>query len=186
MLKHVLASHKDRKPTILNTDMQKFLGQDGIFQLENKVSLFYPSYSCVIEYHQTRNGSTWYGDRRLPKYALQPEIGKPVNLDVEQWDPIIHNQLAPIRSWANDRGLLQKGTPETQYIKLMEEAGELAQGFLKQDDDAIIDALGDMVVVMTNLAAMKGITLEHCINIAYNTIKHRQGKMINNTFVKND
>lgn len=185
MVKHVLASLKDRKPTILNTDMQKFLGQDSVFQLEHTVSLFYPSYSCVISYHQTRNGSTWYGDRALPKFALQPEVGKPVNLDVELWDPIVHNQLQPIREWAKDRGLLQKGNPETQYIKLMEEAGELAQSLLKQDDDATIDALGDIVVVLTNLAAMKGVSLEHCINIAYNTIKHRQGRMINNTFVKN-
>ena len=184
ILKHVLASAKDRKPTILNTDMEKFLGNDIVFLTEPHITLFYPSYSCVVQYHQTRNGSTWYGDRPLPKYALQPQVGQPVQLDVERYVPIMHNQLEPIRQWAMDRQLIQKGHPETQMVKLMEEVGELAQSLLKQDEDGTVDALGDIVVVLTNLAALKGLSLEHCINIAYNTIKNRTGKMVNNTFVK--
>lgn len=185
MLKHVLASHKDRKPTILNTDMEKFLGIDGIFLTEQTVSLFYPSYSCVISYHKTRNGSTWYGDRPLPKDAIQPEVGKPAYFDVKMFDKLLHNQFDAIRNWANTRGLYEKGDSKTQTLKLIEEVGELSIGMLKNNDDLIIDALGDIVVVLTNLAAMRGYNLEHCINIAYNQIKDRQGSMINNTFVKN-
>jgi NTP pyrophosphatase (non-canonical NTP hydrolase) len=185
IIKHVMASAKDRKPTILNTDMEKFLGNDLVFLTEPQVALFYPSYSCVIYYHQTRNGSTWYGDRPLPKHAIQPQVGKPAMLDVERYYPILDNQLEPIRQWALDRQLIQKGNPDTQIVKLMEEVGELAQANLRNDETEFLDALGDVVVVLTNLAAMRGYKLESCINIAYNTIKNRQGKMVNNTFVKN-
>ena len=90
-----------------------------------------------------------------------------------------------IREWAKERGLYERGDSSTQYIKLMEEAGELAQALLKRNDVEIYDAIGDMVVVLTNLAHMEGVTIEDCIDDAYNEIANRKGKMINGTFVKN-
>jgi NTP pyrophosphatase (non-canonical NTP hydrolase) len=66
----------------------------------------------------------------------------------------------------------------------MEEAGELAQGLLKKDGYEIKDAIGDMVVVLTNLAALEGMQIENCIDSAYSEIKSRKGKMTNGTFVK--
>jgi NTP pyrophosphatase (non-canonical NTP hydrolase) len=89
-----------------------------------------------------------------------------------------------IRTWANDRGIYDRGDSKTQYIKLMEEAGELAQALLKEDDAEISDAIGDMVVVLTNLARMQGVKIEDCIQGAYDEIANRKGKMINGTFVK--
>ena len=91
-----------------------------------------------------------------------------------------------IREWADERGLYEKGDPKTQYIKLMEEAGEVGRAILKEDTDEIIDGIGDMVVVLTNLAELHGITIEECIQEAYNVISKRKGKMINGTFVKDN
>jgi NTP pyrophosphatase (non-canonical NTP hydrolase) len=89
-----------------------------------------------------------------------------------------------IRNWANNKGIYASGDPKTQYIKLQEEAGELAKAILKNDDDEFIDAIGDCVVVLTNLAALKGYKIEDCINSAYQVIAKRTGKMENGTFVK--
>ena len=94
------------------------------------------------------------------------------------------NEFEPIREWATERGLLQKGDPKTQYIKLQEEAGELAKAILKANEDEFIDAIGDCVVVLTNLAALKGYKIEDCINSAYSEIRARKGKMVDGTFVK--
>ena len=91
-----------------------------------------------------------------------------------------------IRQWAEDKGIYKSGDARTQYVKLMEEAGELAQAILKNDEPEVIDAIGDMVVVLTNLAKLKGHNIEDCIKSAYDVIKSRQGKMINGTFVKNN
>jgi hypothetical protein len=55
---------------------------------------------------------------------------------------------------------------------------------LKNDDVEFIDAIGDCVVVLTNLAALKGINIEDCINSAYDVIAKRKGSMQNGTFVK--
>jgi NTP pyrophosphatase (non-canonical NTP hydrolase) len=89
-----------------------------------------------------------------------------------------------IRAWAKAKGIYKSGDSRTQYIKLMEEAGELAQALLKNDETEVIDAIGDMVVVLTNLAKLRGHNIEDCITSAYGVIKDRQGKMINGTFVK--
>ena len=89
-----------------------------------------------------------------------------------------------IRAWADERGIYKEGNSHTQYVKLMEEAGELAQGLLKKDAYEVKDAIGDMVVVLTNLAALEGMQIESCIESAYNEIAKRKVKMINGTFVK--
>jgi len=89
-----------------------------------------------------------------------------------------------IRQWAQERGIYEKGNSHTQYVKLMEEAGELAQALLNKDSYEIKDAIGDMVVVLTNLAVLEGMQIENCIDSAYNEIANRKGKMENGTFVK--
>ena len=95
-----------------------------------------------------------------------------------------NNRFDLIRSWAKERGIYDKGNSHTQYVKLMEEAGELAEALLKNDKYEIKDAIGDMVVVLTNLAVLEGMQIENCIDSAYNEIANRKGKMKNGTFVK--
>ena len=91
-----------------------------------------------------------------------------------------------IRDWAQQRGLYDKGNAHTQYVKLQEEAGELAKALLKDDQEEVVDAIGDMVVVLTNLAHLRGVNIETCIATAYDVISKRTGKMINGTFVKDE
>ena len=64
------------------------------------------------------------------------------------------NEFEPIRQWARERGLYAKGDPKTQALKLVEEMGELAQAILKDDKAEFQDAIGDCVVVLTNLAEL--------------------------------
>ena len=104
---------------------------------------------------------------------------------------IIHKQINKatdrfnlIRDWAKERGLYDKGDTKTQYCKLMEEAGELGRSILKDDQVEFVDAIGDMVVVLTNLAHLGHTSIEACIDAAYAEIKTRKGKMENGTFVK--
>jgi NTP pyrophosphatase (non-canonical NTP hydrolase) len=96
----------------------------------------------------------------------------------------ISDRFEQIRQWAEDRGIFAEGNSHTQYVKLMEEAGELAAALLNKDAYEIKDAIGDMVVVLTNLAALEGMKIENCIDSAYNEIANRTGVMHNGTFVK--
>ena len=89
-----------------------------------------------------------------------------------------------IRTWASSRGIYEKGDSKTQVVKLMEELGEVSRAILKNDKAEIKDGIGDMIVVLTNLAALEGFMVEDCIEAAYDVIKDRKGKMDNGTFKK--
>tara|TARA_B100000287_G_scaffold149937_1_gene141658 strand:+ start:920 stop:1708 length:789 start_codon:yes stop_codon:yes gene_type:complete len=91
-----------------------------------------------------------------------------------------------IREWAEARSIYDKGDIKTQLIKLYEETGELAKAVLENNKKDTIDAIGDSVVVLTNLAKFAGTDIETCIDTAFNEISNRTGRMINGTFVKND
>ena len=124
--------------------------------------------------------SSMYNDQR--SYIYNKAFSYAFDETVET-APVIE-QFQLIREWADNRGLYSKGDAKTQYIKLQEEAGELAQAILKDDQPEVIDAIGDMVVVLTNLAHLRGVSIEHCIESAYNVINKRKGSMVNGTFVK--
>ena len=93
-------------------------------------------------------------------------------------------QFDLIREWADERGLYENGDTKTQALKLVEEVGETCRAILKEDDDEIIDGIGDCVVVLVNLAELHGVSIEYCINAAYQEIKGRKGKMVNGTYKK--
>jgi len=97
----------------------------------------------------------------------------------------VFSRFQDIRDWAEERGLYDKGDTKTQFCKLMEEAGELGRAVLKDNQTEFVDAIGDMVVVLTNMAMLGGTSIETCIDAAYDEIKNRKGKMVNGTFVKN-
>ena len=103
-----------------------------------------------------------------------------------RYDSSESERFQKIRDWAGERGLYTKGDTKTQFCKLMEEAGELGRAVLKNDNEEFVDAIGDMVVVLTNMAHLGGTTIEECIDAAYKVISKRTGKMVNGTFVKDE
>ena len=96
----------------------------------------------------------------------------------------LSNEFGPIREWARDKGIYEKGDLKTQTIKFYEEAGELAKAVLNEDTEEIIDAIGDSIVVLTSVAYFAGVNVEECINEAYRITAKRKGKMQNGTFIK--
>jgi NTP pyrophosphatase (non-canonical NTP hydrolase) len=143
-----------------------------------------------------------------------------------------------IIEWADEKGILKKATPEKQFLKFIEETGELAKAILKSDSHEFIDAVGDVfvtIVIHSKLASMEfgfdeddsldffsrqdtylfgsmvsgidnqyhydsindlfsiyrnneglaeGKSFADCVEVAYNVIAGRTGKMVNGTFVK--
>lgn len=90
--------------------------------------------------------------------------------------------IEQITQWHHDRNLIEGTDDKTQFAKLISEAGELATSIAKGKDCR--DDIGDMMVVLINIAERNGYTIEECLEQAYNDIKDRKGRMINGTFVK--
>jgi NTP pyrophosphatase (non-canonical NTP hydrolase) len=91
-----------------------------------------------------------------------------------------------ILKWAQDRDLLKPENKQKQFIKLIEEVGELAQGIAKNDLEQIVDSIGDVQVVLIILSALYELDSEECLQKAYEVIKNRTGQTINGIFIKNE
>ena len=89
-----------------------------------------------------------------------------------------------IRRWAAARNLIQGSSPDRQLLKLAEEMQELSDAIDADDRTEYIDAIGDCIVVLTIMAAQRGINVEDCIAAAWDQIKDRKGKMVDGIFVK--
>jgi len=92
------------------------------------------------------------------------------------------NTIQKIRQWHHDRNLIEGSDDKSQFCKLVSEVGELGDNIGKQRD--VADDIGDICVVLINIAERNGLTLEHCLETAYNDIKDRRGKMVDGVFVK--
>jgi NTP pyrophosphatase (non-canonical NTP hydrolase) len=89
-----------------------------------------------------------------------------------------------IKMWHHDRNLIEGATDKDQFAKLIQEAGELSDNICKGND--IRYDIGDMMVVLINIAERNGITMSECLKTAYNDIKDRKGMMVDGVFVKEE
>lgn len=92
------------------------------------------------------------------------------------------NTIEKIRQWHHDRNLIDGSDDKSQFCKLVSEMGELGDNIGKQRD--VSDDIGDICVVLINIAERNGLTLERCLQTAYDDIKDRRGRMIDGVFVK--
>lgn len=87
-----------------------------------------------------------------------------------------------IGQWHEDRNLIEGSTDKDQYMKLIQEAGELSDSLCKTKD--IRDDVGDIMVVLINIMVRNNLTIKECLSVAYEDIKDRKGKMIDGVFIK--
>ena len=162
----------------------------GTYVLDWPLALFIEQNAKVSMFNDNRS---YVYNKKLHEWNIQPQAKhdpkpvaeqqeSPLHFPVMDFDP--NNVYDLIRKWALDKGIYHKGDSKTQYVKLMEEAGELARAILKSNKPEIIDSIGDMIVVLTNLATLEGLKVEDCVVSAYDVIKNRKGEMINGSFVK--
>jgi len=87
-----------------------------------------------------------------------------------------------IKKWHHDRNLIDGANDKDQLAKLIQEMGELSDNICKGRD--IKDDIGDMIVVLINIAERNNLSITECLDQAYNDIKDRKGRMIDGVFVK--
>ena len=89
-----------------------------------------------------------------------------------------------VEKWGDDKGLLDSSLQKTQFLKVIEEVGEVASALAKDNQAELIDGIGDVMVTLILLARQRGTDITTCLDFAYNEIKNRTGKMVNGTFIK--
>lgn len=81
-------------------------------------------------------------------------------------------------------GIVSADNAKTQFMKVTEELGELAEGINKDKPEQIKDSLGDVLVTLILLAEDLNLNLLDCLNSAWGEIKGRKGKVKDGSFVK--
>ena len=94
----------------------------------------------------------------------------------------VNSYITMIANWHHDRNLIEGATDKDQFAKLIQEAGELSDSICKGKD--VSDDIGDMLVVLINIAERNGLSIEQCLIQAWTDIKYRTGKMVDGVFVK--
>lgn len=94
----------------------------------------------------------------------------------------LHDLVELISKWHHDRNLIHGSTDKDQFCKLVQEVGELSDNLCK--GKPISDDIGDIIVVLINIAERRGLQLHECLESAWMDIKDRKGKMIDGVFVK--
>lgn len=97
----------------------------------------------------------------------------------------MNNLVKLVEEWSYDRGL-HKADSSKQFLKVIEEIGEVADALAKDKPGELKDGIGDVIVTLIILAQQNGLTIEECLKVAYNEIKNREGKMVNGVFVKKE
>lgn len=110
------------------------------------------------------------------------------------------------RQWFHAKGIIEKSNPLKQLEKTQEELTETRDAVVKLEHfnsefyeslgkignmrynlhEEIKDGIGDTVVTLIGVCEMYGFSLEECLQMAYDTISKRSGKMENGIFIKDN
>lgn len=93
--------------------------------------------------------------------------------------------ISQVEQWSFNKEL-HNAEPSKQFVKVVEEVGEIARALARSDDYLLRDAIGDVVVTLIILAQQHNMTLHECLGFAYQEIKDRTGEIVNGTFVKSE
>ena len=94
----------------------------------------------------------------------------------------IERRVNSIIGWHRDRNLIDGATDKDQYMQLIQECGELSDNICKGKD--IRDDIGDIIVVLINIAERNNLSIIDCLDKAWDDIKDRKGTMIDGVFIK--
>lgn len=130
--------------------------------------------------------NNWEKGRNMPNKENLKAIADLGNITVEELlgeQTMTTTQL--IKNWVHDRNI-HTAHPKDQFLKVVEEVGEIAAGLARGDRDLIMDAVGDTYVTLVALCETMDISIEECINVAYDAIKDRTGRLVDGVFIKDE
>lgn len=103
------------------------------------------------------------------------------------WYGLVVNPLEDliyrVGKWAEDRNITAEGgaTSYTQIPKLIEEVYEFRDA--ETEEEAKLE-FGDILVVCIQIARLRGLDMVECLDLAYQKIKDRKGRLENGVFIK--
>ena len=104
------------------------------------------------------------------------------NIDInKQKGKIMIKEFEDVRQWKKIRGIggsedaPMKDRLQSQWQRVIQEVIEIHEAIVLEDDEEFMDAIGDTIVTLINIADIKGVTAEECLEKAFGVIKLRKG-----------
>lgn len=135
-------------------------------------------YDIMCEFREEPFAVIEYDNKLIKVELYQVEF-----IEEEQMTNTLNQLVEQVQQWSIDKNL-HNGNSDRQALKFYEEAGEVASALSRGQMDALKDGIGDTVVTLIILAQQHDMTLQECLQYAYDEIKGRKGKTINGTFIK--
>ena len=89
-----------------------------------------------------------------------------------------------VAEWGDKRGLKDTDDIQMKIQRFLQEAIEIHEAVVLNDEDEFQDAIGDTLVTLIMLAKAKGYKTEDCLAKAFNVIKLRKGLTKNGQFIR--
>lgn len=93
----------------------------------------------------------------------------------------LHNLIL---EWGYNKKIIQANNPIAQCNKTFEEVNELKDAIESNNKEEIKDAIADSIITLMLQAEIQGLSLEDCLESAYNIISKRTGKIVDGQFIK--
>ncbi|ASN72787.1 hypothetical protein 7F16_10 [uncultured Caudovirales phage] len=163
--------------------------QFGKFSARMIIELVGKTYKSASVFYHVGNALKYL--MRAPRKNGLEDLKKAkqsVEFAIENWEAKSMNNtldqlVEQVQQWSIDKDL-HNGNSDRQALKFYEEAGEVASALSRGKMDALKDGIGDTVVTLIILAQQHDMTLQECLQYAYDEIKGRKGRTINGTFIK--
>jgi NTP pyrophosphatase (non-canonical NTP hydrolase) len=90
-------------------------------------------------------------------------------------------EFEEVRQWKKIRGIGGDDSApleqrlQSQFQRVMQECIEIHEAIVMDDHEEFMDAIGDTIVTLINIADIKGVSAEDCLAQAFNVIKLRKG-----------
>ncbi|MFK5981476.1 MAG: MazG-like family protein [Flavobacteriaceae bacterium] len=152
----------------------------------------------AIEYHKPTHKTPEYKKKERCIGIVDETARKTYNFN--NMKNSIDTLIPLIEDWAKEKGILEKATPLDQLSKTEEEVLELreslfaqkndmrffynSKGNLKNTQEEIEDAIGDVLVTLIIQAKIQNLNIVDCLKGAYDIISKREGEMVDGKFVK--
>ncbi len=136
-------------------------------------------YDILCEFREEPYAVIEYDNKLIKVELYQVEFIE----EDKQMTNTLDRLVEQVQQWSIDKDL-HNGNSDRQALKFYEEAGEVASALSRGQMDALKDGIGDTVVTLIILAQQHDMSLQECLQYAYDEIKGRKGKTINGIFIK--
>ncbi|WP_234403071.1 MazG nucleotide pyrophosphohydrolase domain-containing protein [Ligilactobacillus agilis] len=181
--------NKDKESNLIVVELRGYPGSLDLIQLDDGEYIFSGNVGAINQYLNIHCDSWNYYDgdaiNALAESKAKQIMSKYVEGIFNSSNRQSYETLArKIINRFTNIGIVSADNAKTQFMKVVEELGELAEGINKDKSEQVKDSLGDVLVTLILLAEDLNLNLLDCLNSAWGEIKDRKGEVKNGSFVK--